>query len=149
MAFDGWCIWESNRRLRGCLLPIIFLIILLPFSAAGAGTIPELMLADIYRQGIDLSQYRVSEKLDGIRARGDGAHLISRGGNVFAAPEWLTKGLPTVPLDGELWMGRGQYEEVSSVVRTQQPHLVTFPFHADVGQFHPIPQACSRQQTMV
>lgn len=80
------------------------------------------MLADIYRQGLDLSQYRVSEKLDGVRARWDGTHLISRGGNVFAAPEWFTTGLPAMPLDGELWMGRGRYEEVSSIVRTQHPN---------------------------
>ncbi|MGB5054009.1 MAG: DNA ligase [Nitrospirales bacterium] len=112
----------SGRRLQNCLFPVILLIILLPCSVPQAGTIPELMLADIYRQGLDLSQYRVSEKLDGVRARWDGTHLISRGGNVFAAPEWFTTGLPAMPLDGELWMGRGRYEEVSSIVRTQQPH---------------------------
>lgn len=112
----------SGRRLQNCLLPVILLIILVPFSVPQAGTIPELMLADIYRQGLDLRQYRVSEKLDGVRARWDGTYLISRGGNVFAAPEWFTKGFPSVPLDGELWMGRGRYEEVSSIVRTQHPH---------------------------
>ncbi len=122
MTSDSWGMSESGRRLQNCLLPVIVLILLSPVSAAPAGTIPELMLADIYRQGLDLSQYRVSEKLDGVRARWDGTHLISRGGNVFAAPEWFTKGFPAVPLDGELWMGRGRYEEVSSIVRTQQPH---------------------------
>jgi len=122
MTFDDWGMSDLGRRLHACLLPVIFLIILVPFSAARAGTIPELMLADIYRQGLDLSQYRVSEKLDGVRARWDGTHLISRGGNVFAAPEWFTTGLPAVPLDGELWMGRGRYEEVSSIVRTQHAH---------------------------
>jgi DNA ligase len=113
---------ESGCRLQNCLLPVILLIILLPFSVPQAGTIPELMLADIYRQGLDLSQYRVSEKLDGVRARWDGTHLISRGGKVFAAPEWFTTGLPAMPLDGELWMGPGRYEEISSIVRTQHPH---------------------------
>jgi len=142
MTSDGLGMSELGRRLQNCLLPLLILIIVLTFSAAQAGTIPELMLADIYRQGLDLSQYRVSEKLDGIRARWDGTHLISRGGNVFAAPDWFTKGFPAVPLDGELWMGRGRYEEVSSIVRTQQPHdgwrnvrLMVFDLPAHGGTF--------------
>ncbi|MBA3613827.1 MAG: DNA ligase [Nitrospirales bacterium] len=132
----------SGLRLQNFLLPRLLLIIFLPFSTALAGTIPELMLADIYRQGLDLSQYRVSEKLDGIRARWDGTHLISRGGHVFAAPEWFTNGFPPIPLDGELWMGRGRYEEVSSIVRTQQAHdgwrnvrLMVFDLPAHGGTF--------------
>jgi DNA ligase-1 len=142
MTYDGWGMSESGRRLQCCLFPLIFLIFLLPFSAARADTKPELMLADIYRQGIDISQYRVSEKLDGVRARWDGTHLISRGGHVFAAPEWFTKGFPAIPLDGELWMGRSRYEEVSSIVRTQQPHdgwrnvrLMIFDLPAHGGTF--------------
>jgi DNA ligase-1 len=142
MTFEDCSISKSVCRLKGCLLPVIFLIILLPFSAAQAGTIPELMLADIYRQGLDISQYRVSEKLDGVRARWDGTNLISRGGKVFAAPEWFIKGFPANPLDGELWMGRGRYEEVSSIVRTQQPHegwrkvrLMVFDLPAHGGTF--------------
>ncbi|MCA9421168.1 MAG: DNA ligase [Nitrospira sp.] len=123
MTSERFCRSVAGRKLQICLLPFIFLITLLPFyTAARAGTVPELMLADIYRQGLDLSQYRVSEKLDGVRARWDGTHLVSRGGNVFAAPDWFTKGFPAIPLDGELWMGRGKYEEVSSIVRTQLPH---------------------------
>ncbi|WP_342348737.1 DNA ligase, partial [uncultured Nitrospira sp.] len=133
---------ESGLRLQNRLFPVILLIILLPFALTQAGTIPELMLADIYREGLDLSQYRVSEKLDGVRARWDGTHLISRGGNVFAAPEWFINRFPPIPLDGELWMGRGRYEEVSSIVRTQQSHdgwrnvrLMVFDLPAHGGIF--------------
>jgi DNA ligase 1 len=142
MTNTDWCLSKSGSRLQSSLLPVIFLIILQPFSVVRADTKPELMLADMYRQGIDISQYRVSEKLDGVRARWDGTHLISRGGNVFAAPEWFTKGFPAIPLDGELWMGRGRYEEVSSIVRTQQPHdgwrnvrLMIFDLPAHGGTF--------------
>ncbi len=142
MTNTDWCLSKSGSRLQSDLLSVIFLIILLPFSVAQADTKPELMLADIYRQGIDISQYRVSEKLDGVRARWDGTHLISRGGNVFAAPEWFTKGFPAIPLDGELWMGRCRYEEVSSIVRTQHPHdgwrnvrLMIFDLPAHGGTF--------------
>ena len=154
MTHDSLGMPESDRRFQICLLPVILLIILLPFSVPHAGTIPELMLADIYREGIDLSQYRVSEKLDGVRARWDGTHLISRGGNVFAAPEWFTNGFPPIPLDGELWMGRGRYEEVSSIVRTQQSHdgwrnvrLMVFDLPAHGGTFEERVFAMNRLKT--
>ena len=83
---------------------------------------PDIMLADIYEEGIDVTAYWISEKLDGVRARWNGTQLISRGGKVFAAPDWFTQGLPSFPLDGELWTERGLYEDVSSIVRKQQPH---------------------------
>ena len=102
-------------------LPMAFLMVLV-ISATCAGEKPSIMLAEIYQQGIEVSEYFVSEKLDGVRARWDGRRLISRGGNVFATPGWFTKGFPAVPLDGELWIGRGRYEETSSVVRKQEPH---------------------------
>lgn len=154
MRYNHWCRSELGCKLQTPLLPVIFLLLLLPFSVAQAGTKPELMLADIYRQGLDITQYRVSEKLDGVRARWDGTHLISRGGYVFAAPEWFTKGFPAVPLDGELWMGRGRYEEVSSIVRTQQPHkgwrnirLMVFDLPAHGGTFEQRVIAMNRLKT--
>ena len=94
----------------------------LAFSAAMANDKPQLMLAEVYQPGIDVREYWVSEKLDGVRARWDGSQLISRGGKRFSSPEWFTKKFPAIPLDGELWMGRGRYEETSSIVRKQQPH---------------------------
>ena len=83
---------------------------------------PDVMLANLYRQHEDVTQFWVSEKLDGVRARWDGRQLISRGGNAFIAPEWFVRNFPDRPLDGELWMGRGRYEDVVSVVRQQTPH---------------------------
>jgi ATP-dependent DNA ligase len=59
---------------------------------------------------IDLSRYWVSEKYDGVRACWDGSQLLSRAGNVIHAPAWFTARLPTTPLDGELWAGRGRFE---------------------------------------
>ena len=91
-------------------------------SSALAGEKPRIMLAEIYEQGIDISQYFVSEKLDGVRARWDGKRLISRGGLVFASPESFTKNFPAIPLDGELWIGRGLYEKTTSVVSKHKPH---------------------------
>lgn len=79
------------------------------------------MLANPYHDGIDVSAYWVSEKLDGVRAYWDGRRLITRGGRLIRAPEWFVAGLPSVPLDGELWAGRGRFEQLSGTVRQIQP----------------------------
>lgn len=83
---------------------------------------PALLLAQVYHSGIDLSAYLVSEKLDGVRALWDGAQLITRQGHVIRAPVWFTQGFPKHKLDGELWIGRGQFDRVSSIVRQQIPN---------------------------
>ena len=111
------------RRLDNpCRLFLVALLALCsPLAAAGETQAPSLLLANPYRDGIDLARYWVSEKLDGVRARWDGETLVSRGGNRFNAPVWFTKGFPRVPLDGELWMGRGTFERLSGAVRRQTP----------------------------
>ena len=83
---------------------------------------PALLLAEKYHQDIDLGAYWISEKLDGVRAFWDGRRLISRGGNAFAAPPWFTADFPPVALDGELWVGRGQFEQTVSIVSRHTPH---------------------------
>jgi DNA ligase-1 len=70
----------------------------------------------------DPTGYWMSDKLDGVRAYWDGKRLISRQGNVFAAPEWFTKCLPEVALDGELWAGPGSFNLTSGIVRRARAH---------------------------
>jgi DNA ligase-1 len=70
---------------------------------------------------VDIQRYWVSEKLDGVRAYWNGSVFLSRGGNRYTAPEWFTIGFPLEPLDGELWMGRGRFQQLVGAVRTQQP----------------------------
>jgi len=65
---------------------------------------------------IDITKYYVSEKLDGVRAYWDGKLLWSRQGLLIQAPSSLTSELPVMPLDGELWLGRGRFEEISGLV---------------------------------
>ncbi|MDX1536959.1 DNA ligase [Arsukibacterium sp.] len=86
-----------------------------------AATKPDLLLADVYNSNIDVQQYWVSEKLDGVRAFWDGEQLISRGGNVIAAPAWFVAGFPKQKLDGELWLGRNKFADTLSIVSKQQP----------------------------
>lgn len=69
-------------------------------------------------QGID--GWLVSEKLDGVRARWTGSELVTRRGYRIQTPDWFTAGLPPLPLDGELWLGRGRFAELSALVRSTQ-----------------------------
>lgn len=88
---------------------------------AGASTAPPLVLARRYRGGIDLAAYAVSEKYDGVRGYWNGRRLLTRSGELLAAPAWFTEALPKQPLDGELWAGRGRFEQTVSTVRRQVP----------------------------
>ena len=90
-------------------------------AAAGQPETPAPALAGVYRAGVDLTRYWVSEKLDGVRARWDGAALHSRRGNRLHAPPWFVEGFPAEPLDGELWLGRGAFEKLSGTVRRAVP----------------------------
>ena len=82
---------------------------------------PPLMLANVYRPGVVLADYWVSEKYDGVRGYWDGKALWTRGGERVAVPAWFTAGWPNVPLDGELWAGYGQFSKAISTVRQQTP----------------------------
>jgi DNA ligase-1 len=115
----------------------------LPALPAFAATPPALMLADVYRPGMSLAGYWVSEKYDGVRGYWDGKQLWTRGGTAVVAPAWFTAPLPAVPLDGELWAGRGRFELATSTVRSQTPNdaawremrFMVFDLPAQAGDF--------------
>ena len=88
---------------------------------APAAAAPALLLAREWPTGADPAGHLVSEKLDGVRALWDGQQLRFRSGRLITAPAWFTARLPQQPLDGELWLGRGQFEALSGLVRHQQP----------------------------
>ncbi|MEX0605786.1 MAG: DNA ligase [Marinobacter sp.] len=96
-----------------------FLVLTISFGVHSAP--PKLPLAEVYEQGIELKHYWVSEKLDGVRAYWDGKRFHSKQGNIYNAPEWFTEGFPALAMDGELWMGRGRFAELSGAVRKQVP----------------------------
>jgi DNA ligase-1 len=87
----------------------------------GAKTAPDVLLANPAPAGIDPAPYLVSEKYDGVRALWDGSVLHFRSGRPIAAPAWFVARLPSVALDGELWMGRGKFDGVSGAVRRTEP----------------------------
>src|SRR5882672_4493638 len=80
---------------------------------------PPLLLAESWDNATDLSDWWMSEKLDGVRAYWDGKQFLSRQGNLYHAPAWFIAGLPEVPLDGELWIDRKKFQRTVSIVRRQ------------------------------
>jgi DNA ligase-1 len=117
----------------------------LPFICHATEHSPPLMHGEVFdpEEHLDIASYWVSEKLDGVRAYWDGKQLVTRAGHPIAAPEWFTHGWPSVPLDGELWGGRGTFERTSGVVRRSRPDdgewrgltFEVFDLPADIGTF--------------
>jgi DNA ligase-1 len=112
-------------------------------EAAAASGPPPLMLAEVYRRGMPLTDYWVSEKYDGMRGYWDGKQLWTRGGERIPAPGWFTDPLPPIPMDGELWAGRGRFEHAVSTARSQSPsdsawreiRFMVFDLPAERGDF--------------
>ncbi len=104
-----------------CLVIFAFCLLLAPFTHAQSPAALRALLANVARADIDPTPYLISEKYDGVRALWDGQMLRSRAGNVFAAPAWFIAKLPKRSLDGELWIGRGQFEKLSGYVRKMTP----------------------------
>lgn len=46
--------------------------------------------------------------------------FYSRSGNEFIAPKWFTAELPKTPLDGELWCGRGLFQQCVGFVKKKK-----------------------------
>jgi DNA ligase 1 len=109
-----WKAWAGWIGLVGCLL-----------VGAAPGwaqtSAPALLLARELGPHIDPTHYLVSEKYDGVRALWNGRELRFRSGDVIAAPAWFIQKLPAQPLDGELWLDRGRFEALASIVRKQTP----------------------------
>lgn len=126
-----------------CLLGMAVPATIVQAAQTPASNTPALMLAKVYHPGIDLVDYWVSEKYDGLRGYWDGHKLLTRGGELVYAPPWFTAGWPTTPLDGELWAGHGQFERASSTIRQHVPddsawrgiRFMVFDMPAHGGQF--------------
>ncbi len=101
-------------------LLIALFVVWLPAYAAYAQK-PDVFLLKTYDGTQDVVGWVMSEKLDGMRGIWDGEQLLSRNGNVLHAPEWFTRDFPPFEMDGELWTGRADFENIVSIVRRQNP----------------------------
>jgi hypothetical protein len=89
------------------------------FQGASDGS--QVMLAKKWTDGDDPTGWMMSEKLDGMRAYWSGENFFTRNGNQVHTPEWFIEDLPPSPLDGELWLGRGQFQKCMSILRKSEP----------------------------
>ena len=109
------------RKILAAPLMLLFLLLTCLAFPAGASDPTKILLAKIAAKNINPAQYLVSEKFDGVRAIWDGKQLKFRSGNVVNAPAWFLAKLPATKLDGELWLGRQRFEELSGLVRQTMP----------------------------
>jgi len=94
------------------------LILVLPFLLFANK--PKLLLLESYNEQ-NITNWVMSEKLDGIRAYWDGKNLLTRNGNIINPPKWFIKDYPVFEIDGELWSKRKDFENISSIVRDKIP----------------------------
>ncbi|WP_159017454.1 DNA ligase [Cognatiluteimonas profundi] len=128
--------------MRHLIALLLSICLAAPFVASAAAP-PRNMLPMVYRGGVDVGDYWISEKLDGVRGRWDGHHLWARSGARIDPPAWFTARWPSVPMDGELWIGRGRFDAISKLVRApgiggdgwRQVHLMVFDLPGDPGRF--------------
>ena len=94
----------------------------------------EFMLAKEYTKGMSAPKsdpsceppigWYSSEKYDGYRARYMGEEpekiFLSRQQKLFIAPQWFKEAMPNINLDGELWVGRDNFQDMG-VVRQKKP----------------------------
>lgn len=120
MKRNGIC----GANVFGCALSLVFV----PAAYGGkspavaAVSPPPLMLANVYDESeVDLKEYWVSEKYDGIRAYWNGTQLLTRAGNLIRAPDWFVADWPMEALDGELWIGHGEFETLLATARDEVP----------------------------
>jgi len=78
---------------------------------------PPIQLATKYLASIEVTDYWVSEKLDGMRGYWTGATLLSKQGKEIKAPFWFIDNWPKTPMDGELWLGREKFQATISCIK--------------------------------
>ena len=103
-------------------LILLLSCLLVPSWLVAKDSLPDLVLAKHFNGDMKHPFYWVSEKLDGIRCYWDGKVLLTRNSNEIHAPNWFTDSLPSTPLDGELWIGRGSFQLLSKIVLDHKPN---------------------------
>ncbi len=122
-AVDGRAAHADRRRLllSGCCGVVAGFFAIETQNSLAQSAPTAVLLAQDFKVGTDPTPYLVSEKLDGVRAVWDGKVLRFRSGRVIQAPAWFLAKLPPTPLDGELWLARGQFDVLSGMVRKVEP----------------------------
>ena len=113
---------HSFRSTGAMARTILFLLLLFPGLALQSSYGQEIMQPLVYKEGMDVSGWLMSEKLDGVRGYWDGRQLLSKTGIPLHPPPAFTVNFPYFAVEGEIWGGRGSFEKTSGTVRKQAPH---------------------------
>eukprot|EP00919_Chromeraceae_sp_WS-2016_P011614 GHVR01027120.1.p1 GENE.GHVR01027120.1~~GHVR01027120.1.p1 ORF type:complete len:130 (+),score=9.18 GHVR01027120.1:1600-1989(+) len=81
----------------------------------------KVLLAETWKDNVDPVDWLMSEKLDGVRCFWTGSTMYSRNANRFFFPPFFTKNWPKSQLDGELFIGRGEFSKTLSAVKKHVP----------------------------
>src|SRR5690606_11246503 len=113
----------SLMIVQGGVMPLLLcFLLLLVTSPVALSETPDITLAQIYRDDLDVTAYVISEKYDGVRAYWDGQQLLTRQGNALPIPDFFRWQLPAQSLDGELWFGRGEFSRAAALVQRLPDH---------------------------
>ncbi|MEA3362976.1 MAG: DNA ligase [Thermodesulfobacteriota bacterium] len=104
------------------LSKMICLLLCCGLLSAGQSRATEPMLPKVYTEQVDISGWLMSEKLDGVRGYWDGQQLFSKNGYLLNPPPEFITDFPDFPIEGELWGGRGTFEQTAGIVKRKQPH---------------------------
>lgn len=104
----------------------------------------------------NINGWFASEKLDGWRAYFRGGRMYSRSGRPLDAPSFWKKNIPSgMVLDGELFLGRGTFQQLSSMLRSKQTtddewrQIEFHVFDVDEKTARPFAQRYQRLATLV
>lgn len=104
--------------------PLYYLIILFSINTYSFSSSAEKLPIQHgvnYHNDLNINDYWISEKLDGVRGYWNGKKLLTRQGNPIILPQGFSDNWPKVPLDGELWSARGEFQKIVSCVRKKTP----------------------------
>ncbi|WP_408608982.1 DNA ligase [Campylobacter aviculae] len=103
-------------------MKIIFIACFISFSFAS-----EILLLSKFNmqefKDKNFSGYLMSEKLDGVRGIWNGNYFHTRQNQTITTPSFFIKNFPPFTLDGELWIARSQFDEISSLVRSDEVNV--------------------------
>jgi DNA ligase-1 len=108
-------------------ITILFILFAL-FAQSAIRLKPAIQQAKTYKTVTDITQYWLSEKLDGMRGYWNGTHLLTRQGNLIHSPKWFTKNWPNIIMDGELWVKRNSFQQTLSCVRKKKIDEICWQF---------------------
>lgn len=101
---------------------VFFLLLIICLNFAAEVGALDLMLPVVYEEDIDINNWLMSEKLDGIRGYWNGEKLLSKKGIPLNPPAAFIRNFPDFAIEGEIWGGRNSYEKTMSIVMKDEAH---------------------------